>query len=250
MEIININGVPFNYEEEHLISDNGCPITEESARKILQLSKDLFEKRGMFFFLWWGTLLGAVRDHGIIPGDEDVDCGITDEKKLIESIPYFYDNGLKIIRHLPGKVYSFRTEDNCYIDFYVIRPLDFSLWSLWCCHAGPNVMEKKHFKRFKEIEFLGGTYLAPYDTDAMLVRLYGRTWRIPQKGHLWQSDVWSYFVWKHYIIPYTKYITQELVGWKYWRHIFCKEWKSSDESVKAFNDWWKRYKDSLKQIKK
>ena len=236
-----VNGSPFDYPEENLTHDNIRPITEEEASSILELTKKLFEKKGITFFLFWGTLLGAVRDKGVIPGDEDVDCCIMDEEALVSNIPYFYERGLKIIRHLPGRLYSFRSNDNCYIDFYVVRPLHHSLWSLWCYHVGNKVMEKKYFRKFKEYDFLGGKYLVPENEEAMVERMYGKTWRVPQKGHSWNNDVKSYYFWRHKAIPFML----EAVGYPYWRHLL----KGNMTQAEALKEW-RQYKEDEKKRKR
>ena len=52
----------------------------EALRDVMQLS----QSHGIRPFLFFGTLLGVVRDQGFIPGDSDIDLGVLDCKCLNE----------------------------------------------------------------------------------------------------------------------------------------------------------------------
>ena len=81
---ILIDGKPFSYNDEidDISYDSISAISEEDARHLLQTTKRLFDACGIRFYLIFGTLLGAVRDHGLIKGDEDVDVYIDSEELL------------------------------------------------------------------------------------------------------------------------------------------------------------------------
>ena len=212
---INIKGKPFTYDEEHLTCDT--PISRDDGRYILEFTKKLLDARGIKFVLSFGTLLGAIRDQGIIKGDQDVDVFIREENKLYESLPFLMENGLHVIRINYGNVYSFRINERCYIDIYILRPLRKSIWSLYCYALNGWAMPKKHFKNFVPYVFLDNTYLVPENPEQLLEFWYGKDWRIPKsgKGHY---EVKSAAIFHKYMRYFIK-----MFHYEKWRHLLVKD---------------------------
>jgi len=185
MTSIIINGEPFVYNDEvaDITYDNIKPITREEAHSLLEQTKLLFDKNNIFFFLAYGTLLGAVREKDLIHGDEDVDVFTDDENKLRIALPDLQRNGLKLCRILNGYLYSFKNGSNAYIDVYVLKKTPLGLWYKWCLQIGGSYYPKFYFSKFDTISFLGGDYLIPHKPERLLKLWYGKTWNIPISGH-------------------------------------------------------------------
>lgn len=201
MEIntILIKGVPFTYEDEinDITNDNNTPISIEDAKDLLQKTKILFGDIGLQFSLAFGTLLGAVRDKGIIKGDEDVDIFIWDEDVLFNNLQYLKNNNFKLCRFVKGRLYSFRVNNRSYIDVYIKRPLGFSFWSIYCTCLYDKAVPRSLVSEFEEIEFLDGQYLVPKKPERLLEFYYGKSWRIPVKSHKFIYEVKSRYYWKY-----------------------------------------------------
>lgn len=195
---IIIKGAPFTYDDEleDITYDSLSPISEEDAIRLLALTKDLFGQCGIRFSLAYGTLLGAVRDKGIIKGDEDVDIFVESEEKLRNSLPFLYDNGLKLCRIDENKLYSFRTDNKSFIDVYIKTKLPFSIWSLWCVGICGLAVPKWYVSRYDSINFLGMELLCPHNPERLLAYWYGKTWRTPIRGHDFTCELPSRFWWK------------------------------------------------------
>ncbi len=216
-----IKGQPFSYEEEVLSHETITSITEDEGKKILETTKRLFNDVGMEPILAFGTLLGAIRDNGIIKGDEDVDVFCDDESKLLESLPYFDENGLKLIRVFSGVFYSFRLNDRCYIDVYIITEYKFNIWKLYCYKVYGRAMPKKYFKSYEYIDFLGSKYKVPANSENLLAFWYGDSWRIPVRGHKFVYEVKPAYYWRRFK-EIVKSIIKFMIGWKYWKHLVKK----------------------------
>ena len=87
MAIARLGKLSFEFEEEELECENLPEISSEDAKEVLFKTQDVFSKLGIDVYLAYGTLLGAVRDQAIIPGDLDVDVFVKDEKKKVEQKP-------------------------------------------------------------------------------------------------------------------------------------------------------------------
>lgn len=229
---LNINGESFSYEEEILTYENTKPMSEEEGKALLHKVKELLDAKGIEFMLGYGTLLGAVRNHGIIPGDEDLDIIVRDEKRLQSLLPYLRDNGIQLIRHYIGNVYSFRMGANSYIDIYILRRIPkTSIWSLYCYSiAEHEYVPKWLVNKTQPIEFLGATFKCPRNPERLLEFWYGKTWRTPVSGHNFYYCVKSYWHWRHTVKPGL----QRLLMWPYWRHLVSKRFKTQRESLE---DW-------------
>ncbi len=91
------------------IQDATCKVDEESKDYVIalyQMMKDVkraFRKEKAPYFATNGTLLGCVRNGGIIPGDDDLDVSVTEE--YVEQMP-------KVFARLQSKGYKVVTIKN------------------------------------------------------------------------------------------------------------------------------------------
>lgn len=197
MKSININGIPFYYEDVDLKIEDGKRITFEQARDILFFTKEMLDNKKIEFCLIYGTLLGAIREHSFIAHDYDVDIYISDEQALLNAIPEFYDKGLKLCRVIPHRLYSFMF-NGVYIDLYIFAKAPFP-FNLWCYWLAGNIMPKRLFQGIEKIVFLGKEFNVPKNPEKIISFIYGKTWRTPIKGERGRGSIYPvhyYRLWK------------------------------------------------------
>lgn len=193
---ILVKGKSFKYNEEALSYSTTTAMSKDEGKQLLYLVKRLFAHQKLSFYLAFGTLLGAIREHDIIDGDEDLDIFVKDEALLVDSLPFFAENGLLLIRAVKGNTYSFRSSENTYIDVYILRDLEwYNLWHFTCKSLCKMYTPKKFFKEYQDIEFLGDSFRCPMHPDKLVEFWYGKNWRTPIRGHKFYYEVKSAYYW-------------------------------------------------------
>lgn len=192
---IMINGTPFEYEAVNLKWEDVPVVDHDSAKELLFTAKNLLDDKGINFFLIYGTLLGAIREHDFIAHDYDVDIATTDIDKVVSSIPEWYEKGFKLCRVVGDRLYSFEIK-GFYIDIYAVKPCELLLYKSWCRTINANVIPYKYLFPLKTIDFLGADFMIPERADDLIKFFYGKNWRTPIKGAHGKYDVRSYYYWK------------------------------------------------------
>ena len=164
---------------------------ESSAKKLLFTVADVLEDIGVGFFLYCGTLLGAIREKKFIKIDLDIDLAMLQENLLpvaevIKSRLVEKGIGVEMVNHRhkrpwDGSVYAIKFhgygEHGDLGGFAKIngkRAIPSHLDNHWRVHT-PRFLEE-----LNETEFYGRKFKVAKDTDGLLTELYGN-WRIPHK---------------------------------------------------------------------
>jgi phosphorylcholine metabolism protein LicD len=150
----------------------------EVMRENLLLIHEALKSHNIRHFLLFGTLLGAMREGGIIAGDHDVDLGIHPEDRwefatfVSEWFLPLEDDGWKIIRLWPDLVSIQRKGE--YIDFYMLGPRENSdrLYSV------EYSIHESEIEKPAKIELFGESFLTVADPERYLTERYG-DWRTP-----------------------------------------------------------------------
>ncbi len=158
------------------------PFNVKVAAALLGDVHDVFGARGVSFWLRDGTALGAWRDGGLIPHDDDIDLGVwaADEEKLAQALGDLERRGFIIYRR----------------DEYVVGLLSRGE-TVELCFSGRRPPTDEHtkvqeafFSERRHIDFLGRRYEVPQDMEGYLAFCYGTDWRVPKFGAWWSNSWW------------------------------------------------------------
>ena len=172
----------------------------KNGLKAMTIINEVFDEYGCLYFFDMGTLLGAIRDHGFIGHDLDIDVAVqlTDDfsrdgfssflSKKGFSLKYRYviDEDVVEESYIVECVkfdinYYYRKEnyDACYLFFrYSDREYPketFDVVELRC----------DHILATKKIDFMGLQIPVPQDPEHYLEQRYGSNWRIPDKNYIY-----------------------------------------------------------------
>ena len=160
------------------------PMETNNALAILGEAKKILDQLGVVFFLRQGTCLGAIRENGLIPWDDDLDLG-----SIIGLHGFNEEQVDQVI--LEFKKLDFSTNLEKYQDYLDVTMMKSNIRIDWTCYRivddsiihFPGVPIPVHLvKQLKEIEFAGGSYLVPNPPEDYLLAKYGPNWKIPKRS--------------------------------------------------------------------
>lgn len=167
------------------------PVDVAGATEVLKEIKQILDGAGVTFFLRQGTCLGAIRDNGFLPWDDDIDVGSVlglhglTEESLEPIVRTFRNNGfLTRIERL----------DHC----VAIPLVKSSIRADWRCYRlfGDSIIQYPAvrapvslFTHPKEITFIGEKFNVPNPPEEYLRLKYGEDWMTPKKPGHYEEDV-------------------------------------------------------------
>ena len=166
------------------------PMDPIAASKRLKDIKRILDQLGAVFFIASGTCLGAIREGGFIPWDDEMDMGSViglnglDEETISRGIEAFEENGY----------YVHVDRSSRHIGVHVVKE---SIRADWTCHRiiGDSVFQYpgvrtplELFTNLKEIDFIGEKFLVPNPPEEYLETKYGPNWATP-KGPGFEEEV-------------------------------------------------------------
>ena len=177
--------------------------SDKSGKKCLLEVAQILDDLYFPFFLMQGTALGAWRDGGFVPEEEDVDFGFLFEHIQSKTIAIVSD----LVRN------QFQIETWC-LPFQQCRTIvawkygvhvdivGFMRWKnkrFTCSPVHPSVIEPYSIvheaailETYQTIKVFGRSFQIPLQIETYLEREYGPEWKVPCKDHVSRTRVYDF----------------------------------------------------------
>jgi hypothetical protein len=153
------------------------------VEKLLGEAKQIFDAQQVVYFLRQGTCLGAVRDHALIPWDDDVDLGSIfgmhgfTEAAIEPCAAAFREIGCHVEVHREGlyttvKIFKYRIR----IDWQCYHVVKGTI-----AHYPGVPFPVSLFEKLTTVDFIGDKYPVPSPPEDYLQFKYGPDWRTPKQ---------------------------------------------------------------------
>jgi hypothetical protein len=153
------------------------------APALLLEAKAIMDEMGVVFFLRQGTCLGAIRDNGFIPWDDDIDIGSVigmhgfSEREIEPVADAFRARGYGVQRgEAEGESWLGLLKNDIRIDWLCLRVRQGHI-----VHFPGVRFPVRLFEELKEIDFLGEKFLVANPPEEYLTIKYGPDWKTPKK---------------------------------------------------------------------
>ncbi len=177
-----IGGKRFYYDEI-LLEHGRKRIDRIIAKENLEIFHKVIEKSDVNYGLFFGTLLGAVREGNFIAHDEDTDIYVFEEEKdkVKALLPAFRKAGLELVRLEPYMISLMRKDE--YIDLYFFKEIKHPLGKRTRKNHYQWEFDAEPLENPEKFEFLGMSFPVPENPEHMLEVIYGKTWRTPIENY-------------------------------------------------------------------
>lgn len=175
-------------------------IDKTIAKENLNIIKDVCDDAGLQFILFYGTLLGAVREHDFIAHDEDIDLVMykADMQKFLDILFTLREYGFELARYeRRGFLSIIRKGEYIDIYFYEPYPHDRRLW--YCCQ---DICKKEFVLDLMPYPFQDDMYLVPRNYVEYCEYYFGENWQTPIQTYNYNKSRMVLF--KQYAIQYIK----------------------------------------------
>lgn len=211
----NMLNEPYDCWQNERYLEHAGLINQDAAKYLLVTFKKVLEKQGIVVMPMFGTLLGAIREHGFIRNDTDIDVVIyaKDKQRVLNLRPDLSKCGINLYCYVLPLIFTFEYK-GITIDVY---PLYESAWP-WTGHYNlllEKYINKKYFAQTEDYELFGEIFQVPANPKRLLAYLYGKTWHIPQST---KPKIESrLFFWRYanrFIQRFIKFVQRHLLNLK------------------------------------